>query len=59
MLLWVKNEDLEALTCMEDLADFILCGYGYLETEVVYMDSHPANKPGTRESKEAVAGCSV
>jgi hypothetical protein len=59
MLLWVKNKDLETLTSKEEQADFILCGYGYLETEVVYLGSHPANKPGTRESKEEAARCSV
>jgi hypothetical protein len=58
-LLWVKNEELDELEFDEEKADFILCGCGILETEAVYMDFHPANKPGARHGKVVEAGCKV
>jgi hypothetical protein len=48
-LLWVKDEELEELETNEQKTDFILCGRGGLETEVVYMNYHPADEAGIRE----------
>jgi len=40
-LLWVKDEEIEGISSMEDKVDFVLCGLGCLEVEPVYRDYHP------------------
>jgi len=41
-LFWVKDEELERISSMEDKVDLVLRGLGCLEVEAVYRDIHPA-----------------
>jgi hypothetical protein len=41
-LTWVKDEEFESITSMEDKVEFVLCRLGCLEVEPAHRDHHPA-----------------